>query len=146
MYEYFCPSPKITFFEKFAEKRQQRQVIKTLLEQGLLPLDAVKPNTFFLNYDALSDFNLEIIWKELYDSDTNLLWKQFGLWAFFATSSYTGKQIRNHCQCLWSKSKSARKKLIASELTKKMSKENIDIKDIIIYLILNVLRAFLEKQ
>ncbi|CAG8483922.1 34561_t:CDS:2 [Gigaspora margarita] len=61
--------PKVTFFEKFAEKRWQRQVTKILLEQGLLLSDAVNPNTFTLKYDSLSNINLENIWNELYKDD-----------------------------------------------------------------------------
>ncbi|CAG8802569.1 12630_t:CDS:1, partial [Gigaspora rosea] len=41
------------------------------LDQGLLPSDAVKPNTFTLIYDYLSNFNLENIWNELYNGDTS---------------------------------------------------------------------------
>ncbi|CAG8619889.1 19720_t:CDS:2, partial [Gigaspora rosea] len=192
----FLMDPKITFFEKFAERKRQREVIKTLLDRELLPLDAVKQNTFSLKYDALSKFDLENIWSELYNSErslppqttqiihpilttfqipaefidlleseifdhtkptnknSDLAWKQFALWAFFAISPSIVKQICNHCQCLWSKIKHAHqqhvkagkvslkqttiskalcrnlkdKQIIASVLTDKMSEEDVNIK------------------
>ncbi|CAG8705699.1 11657_t:CDS:2, partial [Gigaspora margarita] len=63
----FLINPKITFFEKFMERRRQRQVVKTLLSRGLLPSDAVKQNTFSLKHNALSNIDLENIWNELYN-------------------------------------------------------------------------------
>lgn len=172
-----------------------------MLDQGLLPSDAIKPNTFTPKYDSLSNLNLENIWNELYNGDTSteserslppqttqiihpilnnfqvpaefinlleseifdqaklenknsdLVWKQLALWAFFATSPSIGKQIRNHCQCLWTKVKHAHeknikvencsldkliiseafsrddqeKKIIARELTNTMLEKNINI-------------------
>ncbi|CAG8715093.1 45928_t:CDS:2 [Gigaspora margarita] len=91
---------------------------------------------------------------EATNKNSNSAWKQFGLWAFFATSPTIDKQIRNHCQCLWSKVKYAyqqcikaeevlleqtitsealsqnlkNKQVIASVLTNKMAEENINIK------------------
>ena len=54
-------NPRFTFFEKFLEKRRQRLVVKELINQKVLPLNCVKPNTFTLDFIALSAHHLDII-------------------------------------------------------------------------------------
>ncbi|CAG8804975.1 10739_t:CDS:1, partial [Racocetra persica] len=68
----FLIDPKITFFEKFMERRRQRQVVKTLLSRGLLPSDTVKQNSFSFKYNALSNLDLENVWNEFYNSGIDL--------------------------------------------------------------------------
>jgi hypothetical protein len=68
-------NPRFTFFEKFLEKRRQRLVVKELIDQEVLPLNCVKPNTFTLDFIALSAHHLDIIsdviQKILYKGDDN---------------------------------------------------------------------------
>ena len=52
---------KSTFLKKFIEKRHQRQIVQKLLNQDLLPLNAVKPNTFTLNFDVLTEQLINIL-------------------------------------------------------------------------------------
>ncbi|CAG8773242.1 21402_t:CDS:2, partial [Gigaspora rosea] len=73
-------------------------------------------NHLSLKYDALSKFDLENIWSKLYNCNTkfinlleseifdhvkptnknsDLAWKQFALWAFFAISPSIVKQIHS---------------------------------------------------
>ncbi|CAG8826852.1 3002_t:CDS:2, partial [Racocetra persica] len=123
----FLIDPKITFFKKFAERRWQREVIKMLLDQELLLLDAITTTPNHTNYS--SHFNylsnicefIDLLESEIFDhtkptnKNSDLAWKQFTLWAFFAISSSIVKQIRNHCQCLWSKIKHAHQQHVKAE-------------------------------
>ena len=52
---------RFTFFEKFLEKRRQRLVVRELIDQRVLPLNCVKPNTFTLDFIALSAHHLDVI-------------------------------------------------------------------------------------
>ena len=64
--------PKFTFLDKFLEKRLQRKIVKGLIDQRLIPPDAVKTNTFTLKFNKLSNTQLvifqEAIRNELYKS------------------------------------------------------------------------------
>src|SRR5436189_212933 len=64
--------PKFTFLDKFLEKRLQRKIVKGLIDQRLIPPDAVKTNTFTLKFNKLSNTQLiifqEAIHNELYKS------------------------------------------------------------------------------
>ena len=64
--------PKFTFLDKFLEKRLQRKIVKGLIDQKLIPPDAVKTNTFTLKFNELSNAQLvilsEAIHNELYKS------------------------------------------------------------------------------
>ena len=64
---------QFTFLEKFLEKRRQRQVVRWLLNQGLLPSNAIKTSTYILDFAVLSDHYLEIfsniIQENLYKDD-----------------------------------------------------------------------------
>jgi len=64
--------PKFTFLNKFLEKRLQRKIVKGLIDQRLIPPDAVKTNTFTLKFNELSNTQLvilsEAIHNELYKS------------------------------------------------------------------------------
>ncbi|CAG8446556.1 10837_t:CDS:10 [Acaulospora colombiana] len=66
--------PQFTFLEKFLEKRRQRQVVRWLLNQGLLPSNAIKTSTYILDFAVLSNHHLEIvsnaIQENLYRNDT----------------------------------------------------------------------------
>ena len=68
-------NPQFTFLEKFLEKREQRLIIKELLNQKVLPQNCVKPNTFTLDFNALSthnlDINFNVIEKILYKSSNS---------------------------------------------------------------------------
>lgn len=68
-------NPRFTFLEKFLEKRRQRLVVQELLNQEVLPTNCVKPNTFTLDFIALSTHHLDIIsdviQKILYKNDDN---------------------------------------------------------------------------
>src|SRR5262245_58004237 len=63
--------PKFTFLEKFLEKKLQRKIVKRLIDQELIPSDAVKTNTYSLKFNKLSNTQLtilsEVIYNELYD-------------------------------------------------------------------------------
>ncbi|CAG8641227.1 8033_t:CDS:2 [Paraglomus brasilianum] len=63
----------IYLFEKFLEKRRQRQVVRRSLDQGLLPSNAIKTGTYILDFAVLSDHHLEIlsniIQENLYEDD-----------------------------------------------------------------------------
>src|SRR5436305_10936700 len=65
--------PKFTFLDKFLEKRLQRKIVKGLIDQRLIPPDAVKTNTFTLKFNELSNTQLDIlseaIHNELYKND-----------------------------------------------------------------------------
>ncbi|CAG8560445.1 6058_t:CDS:2, partial [Acaulospora colombiana] len=65
--------PEFTFLEKFLEKRLQRQIVKKLINRRLLTPEVVKPNTYTLNFDALSNSQLDLlsdaIHDELYKND-----------------------------------------------------------------------------
>jgi len=67
--------PKFTFLDKFLEKRLQRKIVKGLIDQRLIPPDAVKTNTFTLKFNELSNTQLDIlseaIHNELYKNDDN---------------------------------------------------------------------------
>ncbi|CAG8533887.1 9616_t:CDS:2 [Acaulospora morrowiae] len=64
---------QFTFLKKFLEKRQQRQVVRRLLSQGLLPSNAIKTSTYTINFAVLSTDHLEIlsnaIQENLYKDD-----------------------------------------------------------------------------
>ena len=66
-------NPQFTFLEKFLKKREQRLIIKELLNQKVLSQNCVKPNTFTLDFNVLSthnlDINFNVIEKILYKSD-----------------------------------------------------------------------------
>ena len=69
-------NPQFTFLEKFLEKRRQRLVVKELLKQGVLPPNCVKPNTFTIDFIALSetqdlDIISNVIQEISYKSDDN---------------------------------------------------------------------------
>src|SRR5213082_688455 len=53
--------PKFTFLDKFLEKKLQRKIVKGLIDQRLIPLDAVKTNTFTLKFNELSNTQLDIL-------------------------------------------------------------------------------------
>jgi hypothetical protein len=53
--------PKFTFVEKFLEKRNQRQIVRELLKQNLLPSNVVKPNTYTLNFDMLTNQHIDTL-------------------------------------------------------------------------------------
>jgi hypothetical protein len=66
-------NPQFTFLEKFLEKRQQRQVVRRLLSQGLLPSNAIKTGTYTIDFAVLSTGHLKIlsnaIQENLYKDD-----------------------------------------------------------------------------
>ncbi|CAG8584859.1 4985_t:CDS:2, partial [Acaulospora colombiana] len=66
-------NPQLTFLEKFLEKRRQRQVVRQLLNQGLLPSNAIKTGTYILDFAVLSNHHLEVlsnvIQENLYEDD-----------------------------------------------------------------------------
>jgi hypothetical protein len=53
--------PKFTFVEKFLEKRYQRQIVRELLKQNLLPSNVVKPNTYTLNFNMLTNKHIDTL-------------------------------------------------------------------------------------
>jgi len=67
--------PKFTFLNKFLEKRLHRKIVRGLIDQRLIPLDAVKTNTYSLKFSELSNTQLvilsEAIHNELCKSDVN---------------------------------------------------------------------------
>ncbi|RHZ45324.1 hypothetical protein Glove_681g11 [Diversispora epigaea] len=68
-------NPRLTFQEKFLEKRRQRLVVRELLNRGVLPPNSIIPGTLTLNFSALSSHHLNIIsdaiQKKLYEVDEN---------------------------------------------------------------------------
>ena len=69
-------NPQFTFLEKFLEKRWQRLVVKELLKQGIILPNCVKPNTFTIDFIALSetqdlDIISNVIQEISYKSDDN---------------------------------------------------------------------------
>ncbi|CAG8826204.1 15804_t:CDS:2, partial [Racocetra persica] len=99
----FLMDPKITFFKKFAERRQQREVIKTLLDRELLPLDAITTTPNHTNYSShlttfqiLAEF-IDLLESEIFDhtkptnKNSDLAWKQFTLWCAHQQHVKAGK-------------------------------------------------------
>jgi len=50
--------PKLTFLHKFLEKRLRRKVVKKLINEGLIPPNVVKTNTYSLKFNELSNTQL----------------------------------------------------------------------------------------
>ncbi|CAG8633353.1 7502_t:CDS:2, partial [Acaulospora morrowiae] len=67
--------PRLTFQEKFIEKRRQRLVVRELFNQGLLPLNTIKLDTYTLDFCVLSTYHLDIISdvieKNIYNDSNN---------------------------------------------------------------------------
>jgi hypothetical protein len=59
--------PKLTFLDKFLEKKLQRKVVKGLINQRLIPPDAVKTNTFTLKFNELSNTQLVIFSEAIHN-------------------------------------------------------------------------------
>ncbi|CAG8773799.1 21497_t:CDS:2 [Gigaspora margarita] len=128
-------------------------------ERSLSPQTTQAIHPILTTFQIPTEF-IDLLESEIFDhvkptnKNSDLAWKQFALWAFFATTPSIVKQIRNHCQCLWSKVKRAHqqcikakkvsleqtiisealsrnledKQIIASLLTNKMAEEDINIK------------------
>jgi hypothetical protein len=59
--------PKLTFLDKFLEKKLQRKVVKGLINQRLIPPDTVKTNTFTLKFNELSNTQLVIFSEAIHN-------------------------------------------------------------------------------
>lgn len=108
----------------------QRKIVKRLIDQRLIPQDAVKTNTFSLKFNELSNTQLDILSDAFYNelslppqriptdfmnllelevfrANSSLtqekLWEDFARWAYFFIGPNFRKQFRDHCCHLWFK-------------------------------------------
>ncbi|CAG8590376.1 1147_t:CDS:2 [Diversispora eburnea] len=119
--------PRLTFQEKFLEKRRQRLVVRELFDQWLLQLNTIKPDTDNDSKKSLAPYCtqpiptsfefpakfMDLLETEVFnrrDSSASSelersksSWEKFALWACFKIGPNYILQHRRHCHLLWTR-------------------------------------------